>query len=223
MVDKLETAKLQLAGKNQELQFLASRDPLTNCYNRRSLYEYLDIEYEKVEKYGPELSCIMVDIDHFKNINDSYGHGAGDEIIKLMAETLNEEIREKDVVGRYGGEEFCILLPNTPINQARKIAERCRTQLSHKDYKQIQVTASFGVSSTKTPSKNGAELIQKADEALYYSKENGRNKVTNWRKDINEVSTKQAQEAATVAATITKNLAKNFSAKNDMGRGAAQP
>ena len=183
-VKELAKSRAAIESQNKELTFLATRDPLTNCFNRRALYEYLEGKSAGSLKPNTEYACIMADIDHFKRVNDTHGHGVGDEVIKTMANTIREVVREKDIVARIGGEEFCIILPNTSLDVARNIAERCRDKIWSKTTSGVRVTASFGVTSVSLGAKTPAEIMHQADEALYASKENGRNRVTSWSKSI---------------------------------------
>ena len=184
MINELAKSRAAIEAQNKELTFLATRDPMTNCFNRRALYEYLEGKTVGSLKPNTEYSCIMADIDHFKRVNDTYGHGVGDEVIIMMAENLKEVVREKDIVARMGGEEFCIILPTATLAVAHSIAERCREKISSKITNGVKVTASFGVTSTTLGAKDVNELIHQADEALYSSKENGRNRVTSWNSSI---------------------------------------
>ncbi|RYZ78585.1 MAG: GGDEF domain-containing protein, partial [Moraxellaceae bacterium] len=127
-----------------------------------------------------EYSCIMLDIDHFKRVNDTYGHNAGDEVIKMVASIVSELVRDVDLVARFGGEEFCIVLPGAPLAQACLIAERCRKKIAASVCNGIRITSSFGVTSKREGATTPNELIHQADQALYFSKQNGRNRVTNW-------------------------------------------
>ncbi|RYY76394.1 MAG: diguanylate cyclase [Gammaproteobacteria bacterium] len=183
-VKELAKSRTAIESKNKELTFLATRDPLTNCFNRRALYEYLEGKAAGSLKPNTDYACIMADIDHFKRVNDTHGHGVGDAVIKTMANTIKEVVREKDIVARMGGEEFCIILPNTSLDVARNIAERCRESISSKMTRGVKVTASFGVTSIALGAKDSATIIHQADEALYASKENGRNRVTSWSTSI---------------------------------------
>jgi len=184
MVGELQLSRDEVTKKNAELQILAERDPLTDCLNRRAFFERANAEFESA-KNGGKLSIIMMDIDHFKSVNDTYGHGVGDEVIKSVASTLQAGLRGQEVVGRYGGEEFCILLPQTSIEQAARIGERLRAeieetaQLSHHDIKRV-ITSSFGVTSNLSLAPDTEKLVDQADQALYYAKENGRNRVARW-------------------------------------------
>lgn len=181
MIQQLAATQVAIESKNKELTYLATRDPLTNCYNRRALYEHLDGKFDGARASDTEFSCIMADIDFFKKVNDTYGHAAGDEVIKMAANSLREVVRDMDMVSRFGGEEFCVILPGAPLEQAQLIAERCREKIADKDTNGIKVTGSFGVTSIRMGAGSATQLIQQADEALYYSKQHGRNQVTCWK------------------------------------------
>lgn len=185
MIHQLAKSQIAIEEKNRELTFLATRDPLTNCYNRRALYEFLDGKKPGALTSGTDYACIMGDIDHFKKVNDTHGHNIGDDVIKTMAEILNELTRNQDIVARMGGEEFCIILPRTPIAIALDIADRCRQKIGSTPIGPVRVTASFGVSGTENGAKNYNEIIHQADLALYHSKENGRNKATAFSHTLN--------------------------------------
>lgn len=179
-IQELEESKKQVETKNVLLHIMATRDPMTNCHNRRSLYSSLESIFPRAKAKGEPLSCIMTDIDHFKSVNDNYGHSAGDEIIKMVASILLETIGEPHIVCRYGGEEFCIMLKGVSIFEAKRFAEQCRSKIEAQETSGIRVTSSFGVSTLKYGAETIDELITQADEALYASKENGRNRVTGW-------------------------------------------
>jgi diguanylate cyclase (GGDEF)-like protein len=185
LVDKLQSSQVEVSLKNEELQVLAERDPLTNCLNRRAFFERAEIEFEASVRSGEQVSVIMVDIDHFKQINDTHGHGVGDQVIKCVASTLQKGLPNDEPVGRYGGEEFCVLLPKTDIALAAMMSDRLRKQIAKAVAESVTalpspLTASFGVASISCGGKNAGNLIDQADVALYASKETGRNKVTRW-------------------------------------------
>lgn len=192
-IQQLAATQVAIENKNKELTFLATRDPLTNCFNRRALYEHLSSKFDGVRAGDAEFSCIMADIDFFKKVNDTYGHAAGDEVIKMAANSLREMVRDMDMVARFGGEEFCVILPGAPLEQAQLIAERCREKIAQKDTNGIKVTGSFGVTSIRMGAATANQLIQQADEALYYSKQHGRNQVTCWRPDMKTIITDTQQ------------------------------
>jgi diguanylate cyclase (GGDEF)-like protein/PAS domain S-box-containing protein len=183
MVVELKESSDKIGRQNEKLHILATRDPLTNCLNRRSFFEYCNSEFETAKRDGTPLSCIMTDIDHFKSVNDTYGHGVGDEVIKAVTENLRVGLRTIDHIGRYGGEEFCLLLPGVPIEQAAVVADRLRGLIEEKVSSasskiEHTITSSFGVSSTEMAPADPSKLVDQADQALYASKTSGRNRVT---------------------------------------------
>ncbi len=178
---QLEQTQREVMRQNQELLVLATRDPLTNALNRRSLFQGLETLFNEARREDEPLSFIMVDIDHFKSVNDRFGHGVGDRVIQYLAAILTEFSRPNDLVGRFGGEEFCVVLPGTRLEAAREIAERMRQaiQSGHgADFTDLlRITASFGVAMLSDDLPNHDALVEAADEALYEAKEGGRNRV----------------------------------------------
>jgi len=165
--------------KNKRLDYLASRDPLTNCFNRRILY----LRFNKMQEEQAKLtqySVVLADIDSFKAINDTYGHATGDKVLQNVAKILQESTNEHDTVARFGGEEFCILLPNSNEKEAEEIAEKMREEIEKSVCESIKVTCSFGVSSLDNKVECNLTLIERADMALYQSKYQGRNQVSVW-------------------------------------------
>jgi len=159
-------------------------DPLTGIANRRFFERRMQEEVERVRRSGNELACIVVDVDHFKKINDVYGHATGDIVLQRVASELGRELRSSDVLARYGGEEFVLLLPSTPKGIALEIAERLRLGLerlvfSDLGYENLTVSATLGLSLTSNGgvSVDPAELFERADSALYEGKNSGRNRV----------------------------------------------
>lgn len=198
--------------RSKKHEQLANVDELTQVYNRRSFIDNFSkelnrlrakhIQIEKLLEEPMTLSLAMIDIDFFKKVNDTYGHIAGDYVLKGVAEVVAREIRASDGVFRYGGEEFAILLPDTNRETAREIADRIRETIGNTKFainkrkdKKIKITISMGISAidghelakTTVPDTYISKLINRADEALYLSKKNGRNQVTMW-------STKTKQE-----------------------------
>ncbi len=164
------------------LDHLATHDSLTGLFNRRVLEERLQDEMNRVQRYGFELSVFMLDIDYFKQVNDTYGHHAGDEVLRHLSKLMQESIRKSDFAARYGGEEFSIVLPITPQAEAIELAERLREKISRlvipvADNKTISVTISIGVASARDVTRSWEELLDTADNALYRAKESGRNRV----------------------------------------------
>ena len=185
LVDKLQLANDEIRQKSRELKFLAERDPLTQCLNRRSMSLRFDALFSEAKKNGTPLSCLMADIDFFKSVNDQYGHAVGDEVIKSVAESLRAIARGSDLVGRYGGEEFCIVLSGLPPAETAAVAERIRRSIEMKSCAGIKVTLSLGVSFLDTAAVKPDDLINMADKALYLSKKSGRNRVVTWGYDLN--------------------------------------
>jgi two-component system, cell cycle response regulator len=179
---ELKRRNSQLESMLHHVEALAITDPLTGLYNRRRLSDVLRREWAVAKRYKNDLSCIMVDIDHFKGFNDRYGHDAGDAILKEVARTLGEGLREVDLAARYGGEEFAILLPQTNKPGAVTVASRLHKSLHARRVRigeeELRVTASFGVAADRDIADGGAEdLIRAADAALYDAKRNGRDRV----------------------------------------------
>jgi len=179
--------KLAIESANAQLEVLSQTDSLTQLFNRGFWEESLAREFKRVTRTGQPCSLIMFDIDHFKKINDNYGHPAGDEVIRQTAATLRDCIRETDVPGRYGGEEFAVLLIETAADDALMVAERIRTSIealtvTHES-DNIQFTVSLGVAELDGSMTEHEQLIQCADQALYQSKETGRNFSTVYSKD----------------------------------------
>ncbi len=182
-VNRLQTTTEEVQTKNMELEFLASHDPLTLLLNRRAFNRLLNKVFTEAQGNGKELSCIMCDIDHFKSVNDRYGHATGDKVIKMVAGVLQEKSRENDLAGRYGGEEFCIVLLNIDIKTATSIANRIRLAIQEDSSTGVQITMSFGISSLQQNPNEPAELINQADKALFIAKESGRNLIVCWGDD----------------------------------------
>ena len=165
----------------QELRRLATSDGLTGLANRRAFFERLEAEVSRCRRYPNPLSLALVDVDHFKRVNDRYGHPAGDEVLRRVAQTLRELARETDLVARYGGEEFAMLLPSTDEAGAAALAERVRKGIERMEVtwegRPIPVAASLGVATLQGEADTGEALVSRADQALYAAKETGRNRV----------------------------------------------
>jgi diguanylate cyclase (GGDEF)-like protein/PAS domain S-box-containing protein len=179
-LNMLKRSRAEIQRKNQELEVLASRDGLTGLLNRRAFFDEFEIAFNETAAQNKELCCIMLDIDHFKAVNDNHGHQKGDEVLKSVAAVISSSVRGADMVGRYGGEEFCIFTPDTNISKAVGLAERIRKDIEENAYPSLHVTSSFGVSSNTSGVETANELVNQADEMLYLSKEQGRNRVSSW-------------------------------------------
>lgn len=185
-ITKIVDLQRELERANEILQKLSSRDHLTGAFNRRSLEINLKEEIERAKAEGEPISIIMLDIDHFKKINDIHSHIVGDFILKSLTKLLTLKLRLEDSVYRYGGEEFIILLLRTSKREGTKVAERLRTEIENHEFNYrykdktvltIKLTCSFGVSAFPEDGQTPEELILKADEALYRAKKMGRNRV----------------------------------------------
>jgi len=180
MLNMLNKSRKRIYQQKQKLEILATQDPLTQCLNRRVFFKTFEAEISRARRYGHSLSCVMADIDHFKSINDQHGHLAGDEVLKAVSQTLRSLLRKSDLVCRYGGEEFCILLPHISADNSVKAAERFRIAIESTDCSGIRVTASFGTSTLEPGIEEPEKLVDLADKALYQAKEEGRNRVVQW-------------------------------------------
>jgi diguanylate cyclase (GGDEF)-like protein len=182
-VAQLEVAKGKIEAQNEELKRLANHDQLTSSLTRRAFLEQSQQIFLNCAAHRSNICILMVDIDHFKSINDRYGHLVGDQAIRNVATTLGSAVRPGDLVCRYGGEEFCILLGGIEASQAQEMAERMRKQIetgvgsSVIPGENVRITASFGVASIQHGATTLAELIKQADQALYAAKAAGRNRV----------------------------------------------
>ncbi len=160
------------------------KDGLTEIYNHKYIYERLEKEIKLARRYRKTLSVCMFDIDYFKKINDEYGHQIGDQVLKFFSNFLRTELRDTDIIGRYGGEEFVIILPETPILDAYNTAERLRVGIEGMLIeKKIKITVSGGVAELLNE-PNALELISKADMLLYIAKRGGRNRVEKSNSDV---------------------------------------
>ncbi len=177
---KSEAEKKQLI---ENLNHLSTTDSLTGLCNRRALTETLYYEIERAQRYNTDLSLILCDVDKFKPINDTYGHAAGDAALQAVSEALKTMLRKTDILGRYGGDEFMIILPETTLNGAKLLAEKIRLAVSGVELpvaknEQISLSISLGVAGCCAPAESIDTLVRLADSALYQSKQGGRNRVS---------------------------------------------
>lgn len=171
--------EVRVEERTHELQDLASKDPLTGLYNRRHFGEVMRRQFAAAERYGSDLTCLMFDLDHFKKINDCYGHAAGDAVLIILAQSIRSQLRTADVPARFGGDEFILLLPQTPAPAATRLASRIIAEFGERvrqKFPDLPATLSVGLASLRTTDMPSAEaVIKEADLALYAAKAQGRN------------------------------------------------
>ncbi len=165
-------------------------DPLTGLFNVRHFRKSLEHELERTRRTGMTTALIMVDLDHFKNINDTWGHESGNQVLQTVAQLLQDQTRKLDICCRYGGEEFAVILPSTELMLARQVTERCLNALRETviplDETNLQVTASIGVAVADNSAQTAESLIENADECMYEAKRGGRNQVVSKRPQPSE-------------------------------------
>ncbi len=174
---ELDAKNRELDAKNQALAVLSLTDRLTGLCNRRRLDQVLSGEWRRAQRYGTPFSVIMIDLDNFKDVNDTFGHAVGDSVLVHVADILLASVRDTDVVGRFGGEEFLLVCPETSVEDARALAETLRRELQDTDFPLVgRLTASFGLADYEAD-PGPAALVARADKALYRAKQSGRNQV----------------------------------------------
>ena len=169
------TLEAKIEARTKELHQQANTDPLTSILNRRAILRDVDNEIKRCQRHGQTCSILMLDVDYFKQVNDSYGHQVGDDVLVKIADTISNTCRQTDFVGRYGGEEFLIVLPQTDSMQAKDLAERIRENVAalSGDYA-FDVSCSIGIAAL-SEGNDMHTLIKRADEAVYEAKHTGRN------------------------------------------------
>lgn len=181
MREQLKKALQEQAQLTKDLQNLANTDPLTGVWNRRYLLTLCEAEIERASRYNHLFSVLMLDLDRFKQINDIYGHAVGDEVLIGMTNIVKNSLRKVDFWGRFGGEEFVVILPETNLDSAVGVAERIRETLEKTEFpiqeKQVKITVSIGVSTYQLEDQKIDLVLQRADKALYQAKNQGRNRV----------------------------------------------
>ncbi|RUM42165.1 MAG: GGDEF domain-containing protein [Desulfurobacterium sp.] len=175
-VAKREKWLLSLQERRELLKDKAYKDILTGLFRREILYDLIEKEFHRSKRYGYHFSILMIDIDNFKKINDTYGHLFGDKVLKKVAETIRKTLRSSDIAIRYGGEEFLVILPHTDLESAKIVGERIRKTIERLDIDGIKITISVGIADN-TLSPGLEDLIRKADQALYIAKRTGKNRV----------------------------------------------
>ncbi len=174
---QLEKKNLQLSEALTTIKKITNTDPLTGILNRRALEKIIKREISFARRHNLPLSFVMIDIDRFKRINDTYGHEVGDYVLKSFAKIIHKSIRHEDILARFGGEEFILLLPNTNIDSALEVCERIRQKIEKTKFKGIKekITASFGIAEL-LQTDEGVDVLKRADDALYEAKRKGRNR-----------------------------------------------
>lgn len=179
LIAQLDETMSELAQARDSAEQLARTDSLTGLLNRRAFMKLAERELSMSARTAQSVSCVMLDLDYFKQVNDSFGHLAGDAVLQAVAEELQVCGREYDLVCRYGGEEFCIVLPNTPESGAASVAERLRHAVAEQRFDKtgegLSITASFGVAEWSGPTDELVDIIDRADQALLRAKKAGRN------------------------------------------------
>jgi diguanylate cyclase (GGDEF)-like protein len=189
--DALDAANESLRKKNDELQRLSITDGLTGLYNRRHLMETLEAERRRTDRSERTFAVLMVDVDHFKQFNDRFGHQAGDEVLLRVAGILRKCTRDIDFPARYGGEEFCLLLSESTLEGAVEVAERIRAELADVNFEGEKVTVSIGAAEYPTDGESVENVLASADAALYEAKRSGRDRVA---KATRSTATKSKQD-----------------------------
>ncbi|TWU24223.1 Response regulator PleD [Novipirellula galeiformis] len=180
MLGMLRSSRDEIERKNSELEILATQDALTGCLNRRAFFERFDAFWRTAQTNNTPLSCVMIDNDHFKNVNDTYGHHIGDEVLRRVSQIIRDMHQDHGLVCRYGGEEFCVVFPDLTLKQALDEAEKTRAAIAAIQFEEpaeLKLTASLGVSELRFNPADPQELINQADACLYVAKREGRNRV----------------------------------------------
>lgn len=193
----LKSSTDEVRQQNRELEWLATRDTLTGCLNRRSFFREYEDEWKAAQSSGTPLAAVMVDIDHFKSINDNHGHSTGDEVLRVVSRTVMETVTDTDLVCRYGGEEFTVLMPGATLAEAEQRAEDCRKAIQALEFPKLSVTASLGVSAICQNPESPQDLLDQADQCLYVAKRNGRNQVVRWDQAQRQIERMSEETAPT--------------------------
>jgi diguanylate cyclase (GGDEF)-like protein len=179
--NELDAPTVISQGRLNKIAEIAIKDGLTSLFDVSTYRAKLETEIKRYKRYGSEVSVLMLDIDDFKQFNDTFGHQEGDQALKGVSSIIEKTTRDLDICSRYGGEEFSVILPQTDIESAMVIAERIRKRIENKFKKSSSITVSIGCATCPEEGKSANAVIKKADKALYYSKEKGKNQVTAYR------------------------------------------
>jgi diguanylate cyclase (GGDEF)-like protein len=209
MLGSISSSRDEIRRQNIELEQLASQDPLTSCLNRRAFFTELEEQWSSAMKEDRPLACIMIDLDHFKMINDKHGHQSGDMVLKTAARLIRTGQRAGDLVCRYGGEEFCIALPNGDLEAASTVAEKIRAKLEAHNFSGLSVTASIGVSATSLGASDPESMIDQADKCLYIAKDAGRNQVVRFDEARDRIAESEKKNQSATRRDEKKPVAEN--------------
>jgi diguanylate cyclase (GGDEF)-like protein len=195
----LERENAELSSKNRALAEISARDPLTGLYTRLYILDKIEAEMNRSLRHGKPLSVLMLDLDHFKQINETFGHPIGDQVLQSVGNVLRDSCRIYDMASRFGGEEFCLMLPETRVHETLIVAERMRQRLEHLPivcgHVTLHITASVGVAGLESVPEEGLfsamSLVERADRALYTAKDRGRNRVEIWNTALNPGAARQ--------------------------------
>ncbi len=186
-VDRSMSYFKRMRDYNNQLQDLASHDPLTRVFNAGAYYRACDQQIHASQRSNQPFAVLFIDLDHFKSINDTYGHAVGDDVLRTVAQTLRATVRRSDIVGRIGGEEFSVFLPNTQLHCAQQLAETLRVAIEsihiEVDGVRLKITASIGVAAKRFDQETMQAIQQHADQAMYEAKRGGRNRVSTFGSD----------------------------------------
>ena len=195
MMLMLRSSRDRISSRNRELQLMADEDPLTGCFNRRAFFDRVNPAWQDAVRDDSSIACLMIDVDHFKQVNDLFGHQVGDKVLKAIAAVLKNQFDATAIVGRYGGEEFCVMIPEANLHQATKFSTEVlsRVQSTHFDSQPgLSLSVSVGVAVRNGGADSPEDVIRQADECLYLAKQSGRNRVVN-RTDFLRIKEEQAE------------------------------
>lgn len=200
MFEMLKISADEIHRQNEQLEELATHDPLTSCLNRRAFFERFEQHWCQTRESSQPISCLMVDVDHFKSINDNFGHSTGDVVLQRVAKTLSAVSTDTRLVCRFGGEEFAIMLAGSDADEATQLAEQLRVDIESLVFdEEMQITASLGVSTDGFGAPDPQALLDEADRCLYVAKRNGRNQVVRWDDVPEDEEFEEASESRTAA------------------------
>ena len=219
---QLEESRQVVEKHNAELRYLASHDPLTGCLNRRAFFDAFGRAFESAVAQKEVLCCAMIDIDHFKGVNDRFGHATGDRVIGFVAETVRRLVSEADLVGRYGGEEYCVVFVSRTCFEATVVLDRIRAAVSHgapaRFGSKLKVTVSAGVTQLLKGDVNPSALLARADGALYSAKAEGRDRVVLWTPELDTAAAERQLRAAQTDPSVPRQAGRDLGQETGLFR-----